>query len=393
MTSKERMQKAMSLSIPDRVPVMCQLALGHYFKYAGIDPLDIWYTSEGFATALVTLQKQYVFDGILINLPGRAPNYKQYINNIEHKGDKKVIHWSSGGNTVFPPDDLPYYNQPGNKESKLTITDVDPDKLFYIEPYDVTGISYPYTWGFEEETRPFDNYFPEYHMNTIKYVREKTGDTVSVHSEIFSPLTQLLELLGYENALIALLDDPEKVKACLQRLAAGAADLGQRQAAEGVDAILISSAFAGGGFLSVTQYDEFVLPYEKKVIEEIKKTNNSIPVYTHTCGIIGDRLDRMIATGINGIDTLDPPPLGDVDLREAKNTLHGKAFIKGNIDPVNVLLQGDKNSITKNVIDTLQYGKPDGGYILSTACSVSPHTPPENIILLAELVEKYGWYY
>ena len=83
MTSKERMKAAMSLETPDRVPVMCQLSIGHYFLFSGIDPIDIWLTSEGFAEALVTLQKKYSFDGILVNLPGRPPNIKSFIKNCE----------------------------------------------------------------------------------------------------------------------------------------------------------------------------------------------------------------------------------------------------------------------------------------------------------------------
>jgi uroporphyrinogen-III decarboxylase len=32
------------------------------------------------------------------------------------------------------------------------------------------------------------------------------------------------------------------------------------------------------------------------------------------------------------------------------------------------------------------------GFILSTACAVAPDTPAENLMLLRELVEKYGRY-
>ena len=391
MTSKERMQSTMSLNTPDRVPVMCQLSLGHYFLHSGLDPVKIWYTSEGFADALINLQNRYEFDGILINLPGRESDYEHYIQKIEENDNGKIIRWKNGGSTVFPHDDLPHYRQPDMADEKISLDAVDPERLCYIEPYDVTGISYPFRWGFDEDVRPVDDFFPEYHSNTIRAVRDKTGGMVSIHSEIFSPLTQLLELLGYENALMALIDDPGKVKACLDRLADGAAELGRRQAAGGVDAVLISSAFAGGGFLSVSQYEEFVLPCEKKVIDEIKK-EYSIPVYTHTCGKIGDRLELMLATGTNGIDTLDPPPLGNVELKEAKKILAGKAFIKGNIDPVNVLLQGNSKSVTENVEATLRIGMSGGGYILSTACSVSPHTPPENIELLSKIVDQRGWY-
>lgn len=71
MTGRARMDVAMRLGTPDRVPVMCQLALGHYFLQAGLDPIEIWHSTEGFAEALVRLQRRYRFDGILVNLPGR----------------------------------------------------------------------------------------------------------------------------------------------------------------------------------------------------------------------------------------------------------------------------------------------------------------------------------
>jgi hypothetical protein len=389
MISRNRIKTAMQLGTPDRVPVMCQLAIGHYFLHSGISPFDIWYTSEGFAQALLNLRARYSFDGILINLPGRDPDLRNHIDRIEQSGDEKIVYWKNGCHSVIPSDDLPHYHDSRRPQPLPSFDEIEPDQLYYIEPYDVTGVSYPYRWGFEETTRPFEAYFPEYHVNTINAILKAVGGEVSVHSEIFSPWTQMMELIGYQNGLMAIFDDPVKLKECLDRLAEGAIDLGNRQAACGVDAVLISSAFAGGGFISRKQYIEFVLPYEKKVIEGIK-SGYAIPVYTHTCGKIGDRLDLMLETGTNGIDTLDPPPLGNVDLAEAKQILRGKAFIKGNIDPVHTLYKGSRESIRGDVIDRLSIGKEGGGYILSTACSVSPHTPPEHIMMLAELAEEFG---
>ena len=46
LTSRERVRRAMVHELPDRVPVMCQLALGHYFLYSQFKPVDIWFDSE-----------------------------------------------------------------------------------------------------------------------------------------------------------------------------------------------------------------------------------------------------------------------------------------------------------------------------------------------------------
>lgn len=390
MNSKERVKTAMALGVPDRVPVMCQLSIGHYFLYSGVDPIDIWLTSDGFAQALVNLQKKYSFDGILINLPGRPPNAKNHIEKTEGNDEEKKIFWKNGCYTVIPKDDNPHYYQPDGSRYFPSFEELDPEKLFYVEPWDLTEISYPYKWGFEKDERNFDNFFPEYISDVIKKVKEKAGD-ISVHAEIFSPWSQFLELLNYENALMAIMDDPEKVKTILSRLTEGAVKLAKLNAKEGIDALLISSAFAGAGLISRDHYKEFVLPYEAKIIKELQSEFN-IPVYTHTCGSIGDRLDLMLETGTKGIDTLDPPPLGTVDLEEAKKFLDGKAFIKGNIDPVNTLLYGSDDDMEKDVIKRIEIGKQNGGYILSTACSVAPQTPPRNIERLITLADKYGKY-
>lgn len=381
----------MKMKEPDRVPVMCQISIGHYFLHSGVNAMDIWYSAEGFAEALVNLQRRYDFDGILVNLPGRDPNYEKEIDRIDRREGENIVRWKNGNYTVVPAADNPHYYMKDGSRYFPTFQEIQPEELFYVEPWDITDITYPYTWGFEKEARPFDEFFPPYHSDVIKEVKAKVGDAVSVHSEIFSPWSQFMELLNYENALMAIIDDPEKSQACLERLTEGAIDLGKRQAACGIDAILISSAFAGAGLISRKHYEDFVLPYEQRIVKEIHK-EFPIPVYTHTCGSIGDRLDLMMATGTNGIDTLDPPPLGTVDLEEAKRVLGGKTFIKGNIDPVHTLLFGSLSEVKEDVQKRLFVGMPGGGYILSSACSVAPQTPPENVEILVPLAKEFGKY-
>jgi hypothetical protein len=381
----------MAQQLPDRVPVMCQLSIGHYFLNAGLSPIEVWFTSEGFVEALCRLQARYSFDGMLVNLPGRDPNYERWIERVDHQENETILHWKNGDWTVLPHDDNPRYCFKDTTRSVPAFRDIDPSQLFYVEPWDTTGITYPYRWRFEKEPRPVTDFFPEHHLDSILTLKQKVGKTVSIHSEIFSPWSQFLELLGYEQALLSILEDPGKVKACLERLTEGATELAKRQAACGVDAILISSAFAGGGLISRRHYEEFVLPFERKIIRNVQEVF-PIPIYTHTCGSIGDRIDLMLQTGTNGIDALDPPPLGTVDLAEAKRVTHGKAFLKGNIDPVNTLLSANRETITEDVKYRLSIGKPGGAYILSTACSVSPHTPPEHVELLIALSQEYGLY-
>ena len=391
LTSKERMERAMWLEEPDRVPVMCQLSLGHYFLNTSIPEVDIWHSTEGFGEALIALQRRYAFDGILINLPGRDPDWRTYVDKIEQTDGARVIRWKSGWYTVCPPDDNPHVYRPDGIQNVVGFAELDPEKLFYVEPHDPKGPVYPSYLGFSEEPARLDDFFPPWQFDTIDYVVDRVGKRVSIHSEVFSPFTQMLELIGYGAALMALVEDPAKFEACLDALTAGTIALARGQAAHGVDAILISSAFAGAGFVSPAHYRQFVLPYEQRVIEGVKAARE-IPVYTHTCGKIGDRLELIQRTGTNGIDTLDPPPLGDIELREAKERVGGKLFLKGNLNPVGTLLGGNREQVGREAVRCIDAASLHGGYILSSACSVPPHAPPANLEVLSEVADLFGRY-
>ena len=388
MNGKQRIHAAMRHEPVDRVPVMCQLAIGHYLLNTDLTPVEVWFTSEGFAEALVTLQERYRFDGILINLLGTDPDWMRHVDRIETAEDGAQTVFFNNGDTARCPADDNVHHLPVGGQRRPTLAEVDPDRIYYDDPHGLGGLKYPYYFGLEPYEADPDDYWPDYVWRTIDRVLERVGQTVSVHSEIFSPWTHLMELFGYEQALMYMLDDPAKIHAILAAYARGTADLGVRQARRGVEAVLISSAFAGGGFISPRQYEEFVLPYEQEVVARIHE--EGVPVYTHTCGDIGGRLEQMAATGIDGIDTLDPPPLGSIDLEDAKRRVGDRLFFKGNVDPVNTLLNKSRDEVRRDALWRLEVGSRGGGYILSSACSVSPRVPPENLAALVEASEEFG---
>jgi hypothetical protein len=392
MNGRGRIDAAMRLGQPDRVPVMCQLSLGHYFLNTAFGAVEIWHSTNAFAEALIELQQRYGFDGILVNLPGRDPDWRRFVRSVESNGGSDVVRWIDGTYTVCPEDDNPHVYQANGTRRLPTFDELDPERLFYVEQHDIAGITYPQKFGFDgDPAQRGKDFFPPWHFDTVRYLARKVGTEISLHGEVFSPFSQFMDLLGYESALLALIDDPGKVKACLSALVEGTVELGCGLAGAGANAILISSAFAGAGFLSRAHYTEFVLPYESAVVAGIQKQVN-ICVYTHTCGAIGDRLDLIASSGTNGIDTLDPPPLGTVEIGQAKRQLAGKLFIKGNLDPVNTLLLGTIHDVRDAAKERIALAAPGGGYILSSACSVAPATPPDNIAILREVAEECGRY-
>ena len=240
--------------LPDRVPVMCQLSLGHYFLHAGGGAVEIWHDTAAFGDALLALQRRYGFDGILVNLPGRDPALARPDRRPwSSAAATPSSRWANGAVTTAPPDDNPHVRAAGGRgggETRLRRRRSGAAVL--------RRAARPVR---RDACREPDE-IPAWQFDTIRYVRERAPD-VSVHGEVFSPFSQWLELLDHADALMALVEDPARVTACLARLAEGAAALALGQAAAGADAILISSAFAGAGFISRRQYRAFVLPCER----------------------------------------------------------------------------------------------------------------------------------
>lgn len=375
MTSKERLSAAMTGGRADRVPVMCQMSVGHMLLQTGVSPLRFWHDAGEFVEALLALRSLYRFDGILVSLHGHDPAWEVRVASVSTGPEGERVRWKNGDEMFFPPDDLPLARQAAATPPPA-FASFDPAAL-------PSRISYiPVSQGLRFRLDP------EHPFDAVHAAVARAGGAYSVHGEVTSPLDYILDLFGFEQTMLGFVDDPGLAAAVLERFTEGIIAVAQGLAAAGVDAIKLSSPFAGAGFLSAAFYRTFVMPYERRIVQAIEA--RGVRSYLHTCGDIHDRLELMADTGTSGLECLDPPPLGRVDLAEAKRRVGGRLFIKGNIDPVHVLLAGDRAEVEADAARRLAIGRPGGRFILSTACSIAPRTPRENVAVLAEVAEGSG---
>ena len=381
MDSLERMEKAMRLSKPDRVPLMCQPSWGFVLmQNPDIDPVDLWHNhNDAYPKAFCNISKRFHFDGVLIPGIGLRSSKKQDIDYMDRKenGDV-VIHFINGDTCTYCRDDLPRYSYKKNPE--VDIEEFNPDSIGEKLEYHPVST----------RLRMWMQHTPEGRVAEIRKTREIMGEACSVHGSVYSPEDYLIDLLGTEEAMMAMLTYPDKCKEILSRFAFSVARHLQEQIDAGINAVNTSAPWAGQSFISLDIYEKIIAPAQKILVDVCRK--NDIPCYCHTCGAINDRLELIVDVGFDGLECLDPPPLGNVKLEEAVNRIGNRAFIKGNIDPVNMLMNGTIDEIRKDVIKRLEIGMKAKGFILSTACSIAPETPPGNLDALYEMVDKYGVY-
>lgn len=378
MTPRDRILAAMQLKTPDRVPLMCQFSFGfinQQLKGTGITPMEVWLDAEKYAEALIFLREKFRFDGILVSVHGHYKDWRSKIKKLEIINGTETATFEDR-KEVYVDDDLPvgeFFKERQVDIQNFNVKEI-PDELDYIP---ASKNCYVFI-DMDDPFRIFD------------IVDNKIKKEYSVHGEVSSSLDYLLDLLGYEKALMAMVLEPKKCKDILDKFTHGVIRMAKGICSKNIDAIKISSPFAGMGFISPEFYRNFELPYLTRIAGAIKEEGKF--VYLHTCGHINDRLELMRDSGISGLECLDPPPIGNAELKNAFDRIGKDMFIKGNIDSVYTLLNGTNEDIVKDVRERLEIGMNNPGFILSTACSIAPKVNAEKVKLLSKIVEEYGRY-
>jgi uroporphyrinogen-III decarboxylase len=381
MNSAERVAAAMNLKKPDRVPLMCQPSWGFVLKQVeGLDPMDLWHNKdEVYAKAFVEISERFHFDGVLIPAVGLAPLETERVSGFNPAFEEGPrVEFKDGDHCIYCRDDLPRYHY--REAPEITIDELNPEeipeKILFHPP--------------SNHLRMWLNEGSYGRVAEIHQARALTKGQMSIHGSVYAPEDYLIDRLGIEEAFMAMMTHPEKCKEILMRYAHALAGHVNEQMDAGADAINFSAPWTGQNFISLEMYEEIIAPAQGYIAKVCKE--RGVPCYCHTCGEIDDRLELILDIGFAGLECLDPPPLGNVELDNAVRRIGDRAFIKGNIDPVNVLMNGTPEQVREDAIRRVETGKKAKGFILSTACSIAPSTPPENLDVLFEVVEKYGYY-
>jgi hypothetical protein len=381
MTSSERIRSAMNLSTPDRVPLMCQPSWGFVLtQFPDIDPVDLWHNKDGiYPRAFADISTRFHFDGVLIPAVGLASLEEEKVFRKDPVfPEGPAVYFKNGDRCIYCRDDLPRYAY--NTPPEISIDELDPEKI-------------PDTISFHTPSnhlRMWIDEDPTGRVAEISQTCEYLDQPLSIHGSTYAPEDYLIDRLGVEEAFLAMMTHPEKCRDILLRYASATAHHVKEQIDAGVDAINFSAPWTGQNFISLEMYEKVIAPAQQVIADLCRK--HDVPCYCHTCGSIDDRLELIIDLGFSGLECLDPPPLGNVELEDAVKRIGDRAFIKGNIDPVNVLMNGSPARVRENAKHCLESGMNAKGFILSTACAISPATPAENLDILYEVVEQYGHY-
>ena len=204
-------------------------------------------------------------------------------------------------------------------------------------------------------------------------LRESVKDDATVLGFVGAPWTLAAYVVegksskNYAVIKAMAFQQPDLLHKLLDHFAESIATYLRYQIDSGAQVVQMFDSWAGQ--LSPIDYDTFAAPYQRKVVELVKKTHPSTPVILYISGSAGV-LERMAKTGVD-IVSLD----WTVDMEEGCLRLPKNIGIQGNVDPG--LLFGSKEKIQERIIDTVKKAK-GRSHILNLGHGILPGTPEEN---------------
>jgi uroporphyrinogen decarboxylase len=229
-------------------------------------------------------------------------------------------------------------------------------------------------------TQHMDYKFPDpsasHRFDTLGKATKRFGDKRAIVWNLRDGWSDMRDLLGYEDALVMFMVEPEKFAELLDRVVDYNIELA-RIAKERFGTTIVATtddiANNMGVLFPPDKYFDLIGPAFKKVMQGYKDLGYLI--IKHCDGDISAVIDFWIECGIDCLDPIDPG--AGMDLGETKTKYGDKICLKGNVDCKGALCDGTEEEVVEEVKSCIIKGG-DSGYILSSSNTIHRGVKPEN---------------
>ena len=236
----------------------------------------------------------------------------------------------------------------------------------------------------------FDRFLPD-PDHPARY--EKVAEWIEKYREDYAVFARIrlggastFESMGLDVFSIMMYDDPDLVKEVHRRFSEWSARVVQHLNKMDFDFIWANDDHADNKmpWVSTEMWEEFMKPYQMLVAKEIAK-----PWIFHSDGNLFPLLDGLLTLGMDGIHPVQPAAM---DINRLKERYGDRVCIIGNIDLDYTLPRGTEAEVEAEVRDRIEKVGKGGGYMISSANSITDYCKLENIWAMSRAIDKYRRY-
>jgi uroporphyrinogen decarboxylase len=202
-----------------------------------------------------------------------------------------------------------------------------------------------------------------------------------------------IDLLGMENLLLKMADEPEMVDTLLSHLVDYYAGVNRRifdTAADVLDIFFIGNDFGSqtGPLIGEATFRRFIFPHLQRLAR--LGHDYGLEVMLHCCGSFVPLMPAMIEAGIDGLQALQPSTRGMAPAK-LKAAFGDRLVFNGCIDSHHVLIDGTPDLVRTKTRETMDIMRPGGGYVVSASHDyILEETPVENVLAMFDTARQFG---
>ncbi len=233
---------------------------------------------------------------------------------------------------------------------------------------------------------PFEG---EAHLDLVARLRRRVDGRFMIGSWVGGGIHNIPEGNRLEEFCYRLCDEPDGVHTEARRRLARANAWGRRCVDAGSELLILANdiAFNPGPFLSPAHFAEFIQPYLNEHVNCLKNTGAWIVF--HSDGNLTPVLEPIVASGIHGLNPIDP--MAGMDIAEVKRRYGHLVALFGNVQ-CDLVHRGPLAAIRESARYCLESAKAGGGLVLVTSSEVFADTPWENYLEVKNARERWGRY-
>jgi uroporphyrinogen-III decarboxylase len=390
MNSRERMLKTIKGEKTDRVPVTLFIQdHGHFIHqlHPEIDPLDY----EALTFKVIDFQRKLgcdVFARMIFDLYHPINiclgGVNDGVETDSWKVETQVIEKDANHikrSTITTPDGVLTQELTRSLQNKGTYVYACTKKPITTE--EELDIAMKYEPGMSAE-------YGEMVKEKIRRVKAYIGDDGILGTWVSGgPFNNASMVFEHDNLYMLFMSDPAFFEKLMKYTTERTLDYTKAFIDAGADVMLVGGNVAGG-FIGKDLYESFILPYEKRYIDFIQNTGT--PAVYHNCGQIMNLIESYKKLEVQIVEPFSPVPLGDADLKKAKEIVNGDYVMIGGVDQVNVLKAGTVEEVIKVTKETMEHGKTGGKFIMQSVDFLEYGTPLENVEAFVKTALEHASY-
>lgn len=218
------------------------------------------------------------------------------------------------------------------------------------------------------------------------------GDTGIVMIDIADPLCQAAELFSMADFTVMATTEPVLFRALLERCAAEIYPRTEAisRALPGRLWRIVGPEYASPPYLHPRRFREYAADYDTPMVRAIQAHGGFARIHCH--GRIRQVLDDIASTGCDGLDPIEPPPQGDVQLAEVRQRVGQQMVLFGNLESSDLenLPPADFRVLVQRAIDEGTRGPGRGFVLMPSACPYGRVLPERALRNYEVMLEAVG---